>query len=357
MVTIATNCSCFRPQGRRLLVAISGVLLVATSLNAQAQQGPEPTGTPHGGGSTFVQPLLAAWAAVYKEEAKTEVEYDAVGSDRGMALLHSGLSDFSAIDRPLSAERLGQENWSQFPLAVGAVAVVVNLPGVKSGELHFSGPLLAEIFAGRIKQWNDAAIIAMNPGVPLPKAPIEVIYRADSSGTTYNFTHYLSDVSPWWKKRFGEGDAVRFATGIAAVGDGSVARGVAKIANSIGYTEYAYVLMEDLAYACLQDFGGHVICPSAESFGSAVEKTAWDGTSDFDMAVINTPTARSYPIMATTFIVMPAIAKGNGRSEAAVRFFLYALDKGQDEAKALSYVPLPPQLVSRIKQYLSAKIK
>lgn len=357
MITIATACSDLRAQRRRFFVAASSALLLASSVLAQAQDETVPTGTPHGGGSTFVQPLIAAWAAVYKEEAKTQVEYDAVGSEQGVVLLHSGAFDFGAIDRPLSAERLDQENLSQFPLAVGAVVVALNLPGVKSGDLHFSGPLLAEIFAGKIKQWNDPAIVQMNPGVALPKAPIAVIYRADSSGTTYNFTHYLSQVSPWWKKHFGEGEAIRWATGIAAVGDGSVGRGVAKIANSIGYTEYAYVLMDDLAYACLQDVGGHVICPTAESFASAVEKTAWDGTGDFDMAVINTPTARSYPIMATTFIVMPTGPRDKARTEAAVRFFLYGLDKGQDEAKALSYVPLPPQLVSRIKDYLSAKIR
>lgn len=361
MVTISPVMSPCPTQWRRASIAACSALLLvigagSSAVQAQSDAG-EPTGAPHGAGSTFVQPLLAAWAAVYKEEASTDVEYRGVGSTQGLTELHLGTLDFGAVDQPLTAAELAQGKLSQFPVAVGAVVPVVNLAGVKSGDLHFSGPLLADIFAGKITRWNDPAIVGMNPNIPLPKAPIAIIYRADSSGTTYNFTHYLSQVSPSWKKHIGEGQTIKWPGGIAAVGNGSVAESVKKFANSIGYTEYAYVLTHDLAYACLQDSNAHVICPSAETFASAVEKTAWTGAGDFDMAVINTPTARSYPIMATTFIVMPKDAKDKTRSDAALRFFLYGLEKGQEEAKALNYVPLPPQLVSQIKDYINAKMK
>ena len=360
MVTISPVLSPRPAQWRRApLAACSALLLVigACPSAVQAQSNGEPTGTPHGAGSTFVQPLLTAWAAVYKEEASTDVEYRGVGSAQGLTELHLGALDFGAVDQPLSAAELAQGKLSQFPVAVGAVIPVVNIAGVKSGDLHFSGPLLADIFAGKITKWNDPAIVAMNPNVALPKAPIVIIYRADSSGTTYNFTHYLSQVSPSWKKHFGEGQTIKWPGGIAAVGNGSVAESMTKFANSIGYTEYAYVLTHDLAYACLQDSGGHIICPSAETFANAVEKTAWSGAGDFDMAIINTPTARSYPIMATTFIVMPKDAKDKTRSDAALKFFLYGLEKGQEEAKALNYVPLPALLVSQIKDFINAKMK
>jgi phosphate transport system substrate-binding protein len=361
MVTISPIFSPGPEKCRRLVVGVCSALFLAISANASATQDQsaagEPTGVPHGGGSTFVQPLLAAWAAVYKEEARTDVEYRAVGSSQGLTELHSGSLDFGAVDQPLTSAELAEGKLSQFPVAVGAVVLAVNVAGVKSGDLHFNGPLLADIFAGKITKWNDPAIALLNPAVILPKASITTVHRADSSGTTYNFTHYLSQVSPSWKKRFGEGQVINWTGGIAAVGNGSVADAVGKIANSIGYTEYAYVLTHDLTYACLQDSGGHVICPSVETFANAVEKTAWSGAGDFDMAVINTPTARSYPIMATTFIVMPKDAKDKPRSDAALRFFLYGLEKGQDEAKALHYVPLPPQLVSQIRDYINAKIK
>ncbi len=361
MVMILPVCLPGPARWRRPFVAAFSVLLLAIGTNASATEGQsvtgEPTGVPHGGGSTFVQPLLAAWAAVYKEEARTDVEYRAVGSTQGLTELQSGALDFGAVDRPLTAAELAEGKLSQFPLAVGAVVPVVNVAGVKSGDLHFSGQLLADIFAGRITKWNDPAIARMNPNVILPKASITTVHRADSSGTTYNFTHYLSQVSPSWKNRFGEGQIVKWPMGIAAVGNGAVAEAVAKIEDSIGYTEYAYVLTHDLAYACLQDSSGHIICPTVETFANAVEKTAWNGAGDFDMAVINTPTARSYPIMATTFIVMPKNAKDKPRSDAALRFFLYGLEKGQDEAKALNYVPLPPQLVTQIRDYINARIR
>lgn len=360
MVTIWTLFSPCPAQWRRASMAALSALVLAIGAGsaADAQSDPaQPSGTPHGAGSTFVQPLIAAWAAVYKEEASTDVEYRGIGSAQGLTELHLGTLDFGAVDQPLTSAELAQAKLSQFPLAVGAIVPVVNVAGVKPGDLHFSGPLLAQIFAGKITRWNDPAIVGMNPHIALPNAPIAIIYRADSSGTTYNFSHYLSQVSPYWKKKFGEGQTIKWPGGIAAVGNGSIAESVKKFANSIGYTEYAYVLTHDLAYACLQDSGGHVICPSAESFANAVEKTAWTGAGDFDMAVINTPTARSYPIMATTFIVMPKEAKDKTRSDAALKFFLYGLEKGQEEARALNYVPLPPQLVSQIRDYINARMK
>jgi phosphate transport system substrate-binding protein len=274
-----------------------------------------------------------------------------------MADLNSGKLDFGATDQPLTSADLARGNFAQFPIAVGAVVPVVNIAGVKPGDVHFSGPLLADIFAGKVRKWDDPAIVRMNPGVALPKAPITIVYRADGSGTTYNFTHYLSQASPSWKKRFGEGMTIKWPGGTAAVGNGSVAEGVKKIPNSIGYAEYAYVLTHDLAYACLVGSSGQVICPSAETFADAVDSTGWSGSGDFDMVATGSTSAQAYPIMATTFIVIRRQARDKARSDAALKFFVYALKSGQDEAKALNYVPLPPALVAQIEDYLSAKMK
>ena len=284
---------------------------------------------------------------------KAEIDYRPTGS--GLSELMSGTVDFGATDEPLTPAELAQRDFVQFPIAIGAIVPVVNLKGVKSGNLRLSGTLLADIFAGKVAMWNDPAITALNPAVKLPKASIAIVHRADSSGTTFNFTHYLSQVSPSWKGSLGEGKTIAWPAGIGASGSKSLAEWVKRIPNSIGYVEYSYVLTNDLDFACVQNSAGRFVCPSAEAFSSAAESTDWSGAQDFSQLATNAPGTGSYPIMATTFIVMPRQPRDKARSDATLAFLRYGLEKGQDVARALNYVPLPAELISKIEAYLSAK--
>jgi phosphate transport system substrate-binding protein len=197
----------------------------------------------------------------------------------------------------------------------------------------------------------------MNPGLKLPNSPIAIVHRADSSGTTFNFTHYLSQVSPSWRSDFGEGKVIKWAGGVGASGNRSVSDWVNSIPNSIGYVEYAYVLTNDLTYACLQNSTGEFVCPSADTFSKAAESIDWRSARDFSLIATNAPGKHAYPILATTFIVMPKQPKDKGRSDAVLKFFRFGIEKGQEEAKALKYTPLPAELVFEIQTYMLAALK
>jgi phosphate transport system substrate-binding protein len=318
------------------------------AVSARAQDGASPptaqqaSKVAKGAGSTFVDPLMSAWVAVYKDEAKGDIDYQPTGSGEGISQVMAGAVDFGATDQPLSSAELTHGNLFQFPIAFGGIVPVVNLPGVKPGQLNFSGPVLADIFGGKIVTWDDPAIQKLNPAIKLPKSPIVIVYRADSSGTTFNFTHYLAQVSPSWKESRGEGKTIKWPTGIGASGNASVAEWVGKMPNSIGYVEYAYVLTHGLTYGCVQNSTGKVVCPSAESFTSAVESTDWSKASNFDAVVSDAPGADAYPIMGATFIIMPAAPKDKGRADATLKFFRYALEKGRSKrARSITCPCLP----------------
>lgn len=323
--------------------------------NSTTVSASQATSVAKGAGSTFINPLLSAWATVYRDEAKADIEYQPVGSGAGVSQLMSGSVDFGATDQPLTSAELTQGNLVQFPIAFGAIVPVVNLMGVKPGELRLSGPVLADIFGGKVVTWDDPAIAKLNPSLKLPKSPIIIVYRADSSGTTFNFTHYLSQVSPSWKAALGEGKTVKWPTGIGASSNSSVADWVGRMPNSIGYVEYAYVLTHGLTYACMQNSRGKLVCPSTKSFASAVESTDWSKSPDFDLMFTNAPGADAYPIVAATFILMLVKPKDKVRADAALNFFRYALEKGRVEAGALSYLPLPANLVPQVETYLAKR--
>jgi phosphate transport system substrate-binding protein len=310
-----------------------------------------------GAGSTFIQPLFAAWAAVYKEETRSGIEYRPTGSGAGLAELTAGTADFSATDQPLTATELAQGNLTQFPIAIGAIVPVVNITGVTSGKLRITGPLLADIFAGKVAMWDDPAIAALNPGVSLPKSHIAIVHRDDSSGTTYNFTHYLSQVSASWKGELGEGKSIKWPAGIGASGNDSVADWVKKVPNSIGYVEYSQVLTKDLTYACLQSSKGKTVCPGADTFVSAVRSVDWTRVRDFNIRSTDLAATSAYPIIATTFVVMPRQPKDRRRSDAAIKFLRFGLEKGQNVARALNFVPLPPRAVAEIVGYIGDQIQ
>jgi phosphate transport system substrate-binding protein len=271
--------------------------------------------------------------------------------------LSEGTVDFGATDQPLASDDLAKSNLAQFPIVTGGIVAVVNIPGLQSGKLKLTGPLLADIYAGKVKNWNDPAIVKINPGLTLPGAAIATVHRSDGSGTTFNFTHYLSQVSPTWKGGPGEGKTVAWAGGVGGKGNEGVAGYVKQLPNSIGYVEYAYVVQNGMTYALIQNSAGNFVAPSTDSFSAAADSADWKNAKDFNLVMTNAPGANAYPITASTFILMPKQPKDKAKSDAAIAFFKYALDKGQDQAKKLDYVPLPSALVQQIESYIGTNIK
>jgi len=343
----------------KMLLALPVLALVAAcGSNTAGNQGAMSSGVQiTGAGSTFVYPVLSAWAADYRAQSGTSINYQSIGSGGGISQVKAGTVDFGATDQPLASDELAKANLAQFPIVIGGIVAVVNLAGFKPGQLKLTGPLLADIYAGKVKSWSDPAIASVNPGAKLPSANIAVVHRSDGSGTTFNFTHYLSQVSPAWKSGPGEGKTVSWPTGVGGKGNEGVANYVKQIPNSIGYVEYAYVVQSGMAYAQLQNAAGTFVSPSAETFSDAAQSADWAKASDFNLVMTNAPGANAYPITATTFILMPKQPKDKAKSDAALSFFRYALEKGQPQANKLDYVPLPAALVKQIETYIGASLK
>ena len=228
---------------------------------------------------------------------------------------------------------------------------VVNIEGIKPGEVKFTGPLLADIFLGKVKMWNDRALADLNPGVKLPAAPITVVHRSDGSGTTFNWTNYLSKVSAEWRRKIGEGTAVDWPVGVGGKGNEGVAAFVLQTNQSIGYVEYAYVLQNKLAYGLVQNKAGKFVKPDAASFQAAAASADWAQAQDFYLVMTDSPGEDAYPVAATAFILMPKTPKNAAHSKSALAFFRWALENGQKAATELDYVPLPPGLVMQIEAY------
>jgi phosphate transport system substrate-binding protein len=341
----------------RILIALPLAALLAACNNNAGNQTSGSGAQITGAGSTFVYPVLSAWAADYQKQGGASINYQSIGSGGGISQVKAGTVDFGATDQPLAPDDLSKSNLAQFPIVIGGIVAVVNIPGLEAGKLKLTGPLLADIYAGKVKSWNDPVITKLNPGVSLPTANIAVVHRSDGSGTTFNFTHYLAQISPTWKSGPGEGKTVNWPTGVGGKGNEGVAGYVKQIPNSIGYVEYAYVVQNKMAYAQLQNSAGTFVNPSADSFSAAAESADWKNTKDFNLVMTNAPGANAYPITATTFILMPKQPKDKAKSSAALAFFKYALEKGQDQAKKLDYVPLPTALVQQIESYISANLK
>ena len=233
----------------------------------------------------------------------------------------------------------------------------VNVAGIEAGELRLTGPLLADIYLGKVTAWNDPAIAAINPGLALPSTKINLVQRSDGSGTTFNFTNYLSKVSPAWKAGIGEGKSVQWPDGVGGKGNEGVASYVQQIDGSIGYVELAYALQNRMSYAMLQNAAGNFVAPSAETFAAAAATADWGSVQDFNLVITNASGDQAWPIAATVFAIMYAEPQDQPRSDAARAFFTWALENGQQQAAALDYVPLPPELVGQIEQYWAAEFK
>ncbi len=310
-----------------------------------------------GAGSTFVYPVLSKWASDFKKAGGDEINYQSIGSGGGIAQIKAGTVDFGATDKPLSSDELSAAGLAQFPVIIGGIVPVINIPGAHPGQVKMSGPLLAAIYAGEIKMWNDPRIAKINPGLHFPAKEITPVHRSDGSGTTFNFTHFLSQVSPDWKSKFGEGTTVSWSGGIGGKGNEGVAGYVKQIPYSIGYVEYAYVIQNKMAYTLMQNAAGKFVAPNAKTFAAAAATADWSHAKDFNLVMTNAPGAGSYPIAATTFVLMYKQPKNAASSQQARKFFGWALAKGQPQAASLDYVPLPATLVKRIQGYVGSEIK
>ena len=310
-----------------------------------------------GAGSTFVYPVLSKWASDFKKAGGDEINYQSIGSGGGIAQIKAGTVDFGATDKPLSADELNAAGLAQFPVVIGGIVPVINIPGAHPGQVKMTGPVLAGIYAGEIKMWNDPQISKINPGLHFPAKAITAVHRSDGSGTSFNFTHYLSQVSPGWKSKFGEGTTVSWNGGIGGKGNEGVAGYVNQIPYSIGYVEYAYVLQNHMAYTLMQNSAGKFVAPNAKTFAAAAATADWTHAKDFYLVMTNAPGANSYPIAATTFVLMYKQPKNAASSQQARKFFGWALSKGQPQALSLDYVPLPAGLVKMIQGYVGTTIK
>lgn len=310
-----------------------------------------------GAGSTFVYPVLSRWAADFKKNGGDEINYQSIGSGGGIAQIKAGTVDFGATDKPLTPEELAAGGLVQFPVVVGGIVPVVNIPGVRPGQLKLTGPVLAGIFAGQVKKWNDVVIAKLNPGLKLPATDISVVHRSDGSGTTFNFTHYLSQVSPGWQKLIGEGSTVNWPAGVGGKGNEGVAGYVKQLPGGIGYVEYAYAKQNKMSFAVVQNKAGRYVQPNTQSFQAAASTVDWSHAKDFFLLMTNAPGANAWPIAATTWVVMYKQPKNKASSDAAKKFFAWSLAKGQPQALSLDYVPLPAPLVKRIQGYVDTNIR
>ena len=342
-----------KPTRRVFALAVALALGSAPMLCISARGAEQITGA----GSTFVYPVLSKWSSEYSKSNGLQVNYQSIGSGGGIAQIKAGTVDFGASDAPLSASDLNAAGLAQFPIVIGGIVPVVNLPGIQAGQLRLTGAVLADIFLGKIKTWDDPALARLNPGVTLPNTAITVVHRSDGSGTTYNFASYLSKVNPDWKSRIGIGTSISWPAGVGGKGNEGVAAYVERIKGSIGYVEYAYVLQNKMIYTLLQNAAGTYTKPSTDAFQAAAASADWAHAQDFDLVMTDAPGKDAYPIAATTFILMHRQPKNVQASQSALAFFKWALEHGQQTAESLDYVPLPSSLVSQIESYWSQTIK
>ena len=310
-----------------------------------------------GAGATFIYPLLSKWSDDYNKATGARINYQSIGSGGGIAQIKARTVDFGSSDKPLPPDELAAAGLAQFPSAIGGVVPVVNLAGVDPGEMKFTGPLLADIYLGKVTMWNDPAIAAINPDVTLPNSKINVVHRSDCSGTTFNWVNYLSKVSPEWKGKVGEGTSVSWPTGIGGKGNEGVAAYVQQINGALGYVELSYALQNQMSHAAVRNKAGNFIVPSAESFQAAAASADWANATDFHLIITDAPGENAFPIAATNFILMYKQPEDARRSQQTLDFFKWAFENGQSQAAALDYVPLPPELVQQIEAYWASEIK
>jgi phosphate transport system substrate-binding protein len=310
-----------------------------------------------GAGATFPYPIYAKWAEAYKQKVGVAMNYQSIGSGGGIAQIKAKTVDFGASDMPLKAEDLASAGLVQFPAIIGGVVPIVNLEGVAPGQLRFTGPLLADIYLGKVKQWNDKAIAEQNPGVKLPADPITVVRRSDGSGTTFLWTDYLSKVSAEWKQKVGAGTAVAWPEGVGGKGNEGVAAYVQRIKGSIGYVEYAYAKRNKMAHAAMQNRDGQYVQPDDSSFQAAAAGADWKGTPGFGVILTDQAGKASWPVTGASFILMQARQDKPQSAVEVMKFFDWSFRNGQKMAEELDYVAIPDPVAKEIASAWKAQIK
>ena len=310
-----------------------------------------------GAGATFPFPVYSKWADAYKTQTGTGLNYQSIGSGAGVKQIQARTVTFGATDAPLQAPQLEKDGLVQWPMVMGAIVLVVNVDGLKSNDLVLDGKTVGDIFLGTIRRWDDPAIKKLNPSVNLPAAPISVVRRSDGSGTTFNFTDYLSKVSPDWKAKVGTGTAVEWPVGVGARGNEGVAGNVGQTKNSIGYVEYAYAKQNHLTYAAMTNAAGKTVRASIASFQAAASNADWKAEDGFYQILTNQPGDASWPITAATFILMHKQPANKAASAEALKFFEWAFEKGDKMAEDLDYIPMPDNVVKLIKDTWAKNIQ
>jgi phosphate transport system substrate-binding protein len=301
-----------------------------------------------GAGATFPYPIYAKWADAYKKETGIGLNYQSIGSGGGIKQIKAKTVTFGATDAPLSGDELQESGLIQFPMVMGGIVPVINVEGIKPGEVVIDGPTLAQIFLGKITKWDDEALKKLNPDVKLPSTAIAVVHRSDGSGTTFNFTDYLSKVSPEWKENVGTEKAVEWPVGIGAKGNEGVANNVSQTKGSIGYVEYAYAKQNNLTFADMINKDGKKAAPEMSAFQAAAAGADWKGTPGFAVILTDQPGAETWPITAATFILMYKEPADAAKSAEALKFFDWAYKNGGKMAEELDYIPMPDSVVSLV---------
>jgi phosphate transport system substrate-binding protein len=332
------------------VLAAAGVITVAALVPAKAAD-------ISGAGATFPYPVYAKWADAYKKLTGNGLNYQSIGSGGGIKQIKAKTVTFGATDAPLSGKELDESGLAQFPMVMGGIVPVVNVEGVKPGELTLDGPTLAKIFLGEIKTWDDPAIKKLNPNAKLPNQAIAIVHRSDGSGTTYNFAYYLAEVSPDWKTKVGVNTSVQWPSGIGAKGNEGVANNVANTKGSIGYVEYAYAKQNKLTFTKMINKSGKTVTPTADTFQAAAASADWKSQPGYGVILANQAGETSWPMTAATWILIykqPADAAATGE---ALKFFAWAYKNGDKMADELDYVPMPENIVKDVEKYWADGIK
>ena len=337
-------------ESKRFWALIASANLLIISVSALAV---EITGA----GATFPYPVYAKWAEAYKGKTGNELNYQSIGSGGGIKQIQNKTVDFGASDMPLKPEDLDKNGLMQFPTVIGGAVPVINLKGIKPGEMRLSGPVLADIYLGKIKKWNDPAIAALNRNVNLPDQDITVVHRSDGSGTTFIWSNYLSKVSPEWKDKVGEGTSVAWPTGVGGKGNEGVASYVQRLNGSIGYVEYAYALQNKMAHCLVQNRDGNFVAPSVETFKAAAAGADWSKAPGMYLILTDQPGGNTWPISGATFILVYKSQEKPSRAKEVLNFFNWAYANGDKLAEQLDYVPLPNNVVALIQSSWKNQIK
>jgi len=310
-----------------------------------------------GAGATFPYPIYAKWADAYKKETGVGLNYQSIGSGGGIKQIEARTVTFGATDAPLKGPDLDKNGLVQFPMVMGGIVPVLNVEGVKAGELVLDGPTLAGIFLGTVKNWDDPAIKKLNPGAKLPAQAIAVVHRSDGSGTTFNFTYYLALVSPDWKSQVGSNTSVEWPVGIGAKGNEGVSNNVAQTKGSIGYVEYAYALQNKLVFTKMVNKEDKTVAPTSEAFQAAAANADWNSVPGYGVILADEPGAASWPMTAATFILIPKQPPDPVAAAEALKFFAWAYANGDKMAEEIDYVPMPKKVVAEIEKMWASEIK